>query len=266
MTPPSSQSTSRGEPLLQLRSVDVPSVRSPGLPLIQGIDWQVNTREFWVIGGLLGSGKTNFLNTAAGALPPLHGEVEVFGRILHQGEVETDLLERLRIGLVHDGGLLLRHLNVAENISLPLRYHHNATDEEVAKRLWAWLKATELHDWADESSGNISRNWAQRAGLARACMLEPEVLLLDSPLSGLDPQHARWWLQTLAELADGHPLISHRPMTLVVTCDDFRPWIAPGRKYAVLRERRLEILDASLPAEHVINTLATSVSTMRDPR
>lgn len=189
----------------------------------------------------------------------------MFGRVLHQGQIETDLPDRLRIGLVHDGGLLLRHLNVADNISLPLRYHHNATDQEVASRLVSWLKAMELEALAPEFSGNISRNWAQRAGLARACILEPEVLLLDNPLSGLDPQHARWWLQTIAELADGHPLISLRPMTIVVTCDDFRPWIAPGRKYAVLRDRQFEIIDPTVPAEQIIQSLVTSSAATNAP-
>ncbi|MBL9171110.1 MAG: ATP-binding cassette domain-containing protein [Verrucomicrobiales bacterium] len=262
----SDQFTPKREPLLDLRAVDIPSTRYPGSPQIQSVHWQLHPREFWVIGGLLSSGKTNFLTTAAGALAPLRGEIRLFGRVLHQNQVETDLPDRLRIGLVHDGGLLLRHLNVADNISLPLRYHHNATDQDVAKRLSAWLKAMELNDWATEFSGNISRNWAQRAGLARACILEPEILLLDSPLSGLDPQHARWWLQTVAELAEGHPLISYRPMTTVVTCDDFRPWIAPGRNYAVLREGQLEILDPGLPADQIINTLATPSSPQADPR
>lgn len=242
-------------PVLELESVDVSSSRMPGEAVLQGVDWRVLGREFWVIGGLLSSGKSDLLATAAGGSPPLQGSLRIFGQSIHPNPLDEDLPDRLRVGLVHDGGLLLRHLTIAENISLPLRYHHNATEEDVAARLSSWLEAMELGPWAFESSSHISRNWAQRAGLARACILEPEVLLLDNPLSGLDPLHARWWQATLEMLAAGHPLIGHRPMTIVVTCDDFRPWIAPGRRFALLRNGRFEVLDSATPPDQLASAL-----------
>lgn len=248
-------------PVLEMESVDVPSSRVPGQPSIQGIDWRVLPREFWVIGGLLGSGKTDLLATAAGGAPPLQGSLRLFGQPMHQTRADEDLPDRLRVGLVHDGGLLLRHLTVAENISLPLRYHHNATEEDVADRLSSWLDATDLRLRACEFSSQISRIWARRAGLARACILEPEVLLLDNPLSGLDPLHARWWQAMLEVLAAGHPLISHRPMTIVVTCDDFRPWIGPGKRFALLRKGHFEVLDPSLPPDQLTAALTALDST-----
>jgi ABC-type transporter Mla maintaining outer membrane lipid asymmetry ATPase subunit MlaF len=235
--------------------VDVPSSRDPVVPAIEGVNWVVRPREFWVVGGLVASGKTDLCLTAAGVHPPLRGTLRAFGCRFNGAYAENQLRERLRLGLVHDGGLLLRHLSVAENIALPLRYHHDATPEEVAPRLSGWIEATGLRSQADRASGAVNRNWAQRAGLARACILEPELLVLDNPLTGLDPHHVRWWLEMLPALARGHPLLTHRPMTLIVTCDDFRPWLAPGRRFAVLRQRRLEILDPALDPDQLARIL-----------
>ena len=71
---------------------------------------------------------------------------------------------------------------------------------------------------------NVSGNWRQRAALARALMLKPEVLLLDNPLAGLGARHRQWWLRFLDQLWRGHDWCGGRPMTLVVTTDDLRPW------------------------------------------
>ncbi|HAM70718.1 MAG TPA: hypothetical protein DCM86_03655 [Verrucomicrobiales bacterium] len=229
-----------------MTGVDVASPRTADGISLRDVEWRIEPREFWVVGGLLSSGKTDLCLTAAGALPPARGSLRLFGEEVGGGFTQGQVNQRLRVGLVQDGGLLFRHLNVAENIALPLQYHHDATLEDVLPRLSAWLESTGLHDRALQPAGSVGRNWAQRAGLARACILEPELLVLDNPLTGLDPRHARWWLDTLGLLWRGHPLVSHRPMTLVVTCDDFRPWIAPGRRYALLRGRRFEPLSPTL--------------------
>jgi ABC-type transporter Mla maintaining outer membrane lipid asymmetry ATPase subunit MlaF len=65
--------------------------------------------------------------------------------------------------------------------------------------------------------------------------MRPEVLLLDSPLSGLDPREANWWLDILGALSAGHPIVG-RPVTLAVTGDDLRPWRKRARQFAVLKD------------------------------
>jgi ABC-type transporter Mla maintaining outer membrane lipid asymmetry ATPase subunit MlaF len=90
----------------------------------------------------------------------------------------------------------------------------------------------------------VNRNWQQRIGLARALALKPEVLLLDNPLTGLDPRDAAWWLDIVDALAAGHPIVDGKPLTLVVTGDDLRPWQNRARQFAVLKNRQFVSLGA----------------------
>jgi len=133
---------------------------------------------------------------------------------------------------------------VAENIALPLRYHHNLSRVGAAAAVSELLEGTELAPWAESTPGALRRSWQKRAGLARALALKPEVLLVDNPLTGLDPRHVNWWLGFLDQLSKGHSLMQGRPVTLVVTTDDFRPWKGHARQFAILRNRGFVVLGA----------------------
>ncbi|MBI1841610.1 MAG: ATP-binding cassette domain-containing protein [Verrucomicrobia bacterium] len=228
-------------------------------PSLTGIHWKVAAGEFWAVGGLMGSGKTSLLSSIAGLFPPARGSVKVLGTSWLDVSPEQLPAQRLKVGLVHGGGLLLRHLSVAENISLPLRYHHDAQHSDVLPKLGEWLAATGLESVAERPGGAVSRNWAQRAGLARACSLQPEILLVDNPLSGLDPQDVRWWVQFLGRVSEGHPLLGYRRLTVIVTCDDLPVWRAPGRRYATLAGGQFRVLDDASSLEGWATTHAGPV-------
>jgi ABC-type transporter Mla maintaining outer membrane lipid asymmetry ATPase subunit MlaF len=170
------------------------------------------------------------------------GSYRLFGEPMPIFEGEN-LPTRLRLGFVFDGGQLFNNLTVAENIALPLRYHRDLPPDDLADRVRRLLDLTELTPWAGNTPGTLGRNRCQRAGLARALALQPEVLLLDNPLGGLDVRDATWWLSFLAQLSAGHDFMpGKRPTTLVVSVDDLRPWRERAKQFAVLRDGHFEVL------------------------
>ena len=186
------------------------------------------------------AGKSVLLATAAGLQQPEEGRQFLFGQETGLMAEEELLAARRRVGLVFaDGGRLFNHSTVAENVGLPLCYHRNCTLAEVWEPVEAILELTGLRPLAHNTPGMIGRGWRQRAGLARALALKPEVLLLDNPVAGLDPRQTRWWLELLASLFAGHPLMEGKKMTLVVAAGDLRPWVDHGRQFALLQQNRL---------------------------
>jgi putative ABC transport system ATP-binding protein len=228
-------------PCIEMTAVSVSSLRDAATILVEGVDWRVSSGDFWVVAGLQGSGKTDFLMMTASLMPPAAGVYRLYGEPMPIFD-EHRLKDRLRLGLVFESGQLLNHLTVKENITLPLRYHLNTTKEIAETLVQPWLEALELGPWADSTPGAIGRNWARRAGLARALVLQPQILLADNPLGGLDLRHARWWLGFLGELSKGHPLMKEQPVTIVATTADLRPWEKVARQFAILRGKRLRVL------------------------
>lgn len=151
---------------------------------------------------------------------------------------ESRMAHRLKLGFVFDGGQLLGSLTIAENIALPLRYHAGRSEMEITARVNELLELMELETWANTTPVRVARSWQQRAGLARALALKPEVLLLDSCLTGLDVRHTIWWQQLLRELQRGHRIVDAKPLTLIATADDLRPWRRLANRVACLAGKR----------------------------
>lgn len=228
-------------PVIEMQEVAIGALRDPSLVVTEGANWRVAPGDYWAVVGLHGSGKSDFLMTTAGLAPPLSGLYRLFGEPMPIFD-EPRLNTRLRMGLVFDNGQLFNQLTVAENIGLPLRYHHNLAPDWAQAQVQAWVEATELAPWANRLPSTLGRNWQKRAGLARALVLKPELLLVDDPLAGLDPRHTSWWLAFLDVLSRGHPLFEGRQITLVVTTADLRLWKGHARQFAVLNNRKFSVL------------------------
>ncbi|MGO8698981.1 MAG: ATP-binding cassette domain-containing protein [Limisphaerales bacterium] len=228
-------------PVMEMIDLAVSSRDNPADPILENINWTVKAGEYWVLGGMHGSGKTELLSLADGLAAPLRGAFRLFGREMPVRGDEF-LAERLRIGLVFEDGQLFHHLSIEENIALPLRYHRELAHghlEDSVKRVLEWCG---LLPQAARLPGRMERAWRKRAGLARALALEPEVLLLDNPLGGLDPRHAQWWFEALNQLSAGHGYSEGRPLTLVVTAEDLRPWRNRPATFALLHQNQFRLL------------------------
>jgi len=99
-----------------------------------------------------------------------------------------------------------------------------------------------LAQFASVTPGNLPPAWRQRAALARALVLKPEMLLLDNPNGGLISRHRQWLVEFLDRLWQGHPFFGGRPMTIVATTDDLPMWRHPRRKFAAVHEGTFSIL------------------------
>jgi ABC-type transporter Mla maintaining outer membrane lipid asymmetry ATPase subunit MlaF len=209
--------------------------------VLRDINWTVAPGDYWVVAGLQGSGKSDFLAMTGGLMGPAAGRYLLLGEEMPIFD-EARLKTRLRLGLVFETGQLFNHLTVGENVALPLRYHKNLTKAAAAPQVQELLSALELEPWADSTPGAIGRAWQKRVGLARALMLRPEIILVDSPLTGLDLRHTFWWLGFLEQLSKGHALLGGRPVTLVVTTADVRPWSNRQARFAIIREERFHVL------------------------
>lgn len=205
-----------------------------GAPLVEGVEWRVARGDFWVVGGLHGAGKSALVAVAAGWLPPVRGVCRVFGAMTEDSTDEERVAQRRRVAVVFENGARPFHqLSVLENVALPLCYHRDWTPEQAEAPALEMLRRTGLESFADRRAGELARALQQRLGLARALVLEPEVLLLDNPLAGLDPRQQEWWLEFLKELS--------LRLTLVVTSDHLEPWRGVGRQFARLVEGRWEL-------------------------
>jgi ABC-type transporter Mla maintaining outer membrane lipid asymmetry ATPase subunit MlaF len=234
--------------VLEMKDVTVSRLHDPSAVALKQVNWSVGTGDYWLVAGRHLSGKTDLMMTAAGLIPPQTGTCRILGHEFGSGEALA--LARHGLGVVFDGGQLLNRLTVAENIALPICYHRNCAPEEAVPDVSTLLELAGLVPLAKQAPSAIGRNWRQRAGLARALALKPRALLLDSPLSGLDPVDTNWWLNLLDELSSGHEWLSGQTITVVVTGDDLRPWVKRARQFALIRDRHL-IVSANQAGEEL---------------
>lgn len=223
--------------------VAVASIHGPNATAIDHVNWTVQAGEYWVVAGVPGSGKSDLLTTAAGLMRPQRGGVRLFGEELAGLDEKRQVSVQLRAGLVFgSGGRLFNQLTLAENLALPFCYHRNCRPESAGERVDEVLRATELMDFGNTSPGLLNRNLRERAALARALVLAPELLFLDNPFAETDPRETRWWLGFLDRLRAGETLADGGPRTVVIGADDLRPWTKREARFAFLDQGRFAMV------------------------
>lgn len=239
---PSDMDTAREqfEPaVLEMADVAVAALHSPESVVLDNVQWIVRRGEYWVIGGPPGSGKSDLFTTAAGLMRPCRGTHRLFGQDTGHLREEERVRIQLRVGLVFgNGGRLFSHLTVTENLALPLGYHRTLPQGESEERVRMVLDLMELTHVAHQMPALIDRNLQQRAALARALVLSPDLILMDNPLGGTGPRELRWWLSFLEALRRGHAILEGRPPTLVIGTSDLEDWAEHGHQFALTHDRR----------------------------
>ncbi len=168
-----------------------------------GIDLEVHRAEVFAVIGGSGSGKSTLLREMILLQTPDEGSVRVLGVDLGNITDDAALALRQRFGVLFQHGGLFGSLTVLENIGLPLREHRQLDDQQVdaiaTEKLVAVGLAAEV---AGQYPSELSGGMLKRAALARALVLDPELLFLDEPTAGLDPQSAAGIDDLVLQLSD----------------------------------------------------------------
>ncbi len=143
-----------------------------------------------VLGGS-GGGKSTLLRLIGGLLRPDEGSVRVGGRDLAQLSRAELFRERRRIGMLFQGGALLDSMTLFDNVALPLREHSKLSEADIAVEVARRLDSVGLADAQELYPRQLSGGMVRRAALARAVVMDPEIVLCDEPFSGLDPVNVR---------------------------------------------------------------------------
>lgn len=242
----SSAPNAKSGPCIELRKVVVGPDPMTSAPLIQDVDLCVHPGDWWVVGGAQWSGKSALIATAGAVQRPMSGSHWLFGEETETLEESRLLEHRKRIGIVFEkGGRLFNHLTVAENIALPLCYHHDCSAAEVWDRIAEIVDLMELTRLVNAKPERISPIHRQRAGLARALVLRPEILLLDNPLAGLPVRERNWLLSLLSGLHTGHKVLGAKPVTLLTTTEDVQLWMTCARQFGMVHEQAFRVLGGS---------------------
>ncbi len=170
--------------------------------VLAGVSMQVRPGQVVAVMGGSGSGKTTMLRAATGQMTAQSGTVQAFGQDL--AHVSPDELRALRqrMGVLFQQGALFTDLNVFENVAFPLREHTTLPESDITARVLDTLQAVGLRAAAHLRMAEISGGMARRVALARAVVLEPELILYDEPFAGLDPISMGITARLIRDLAD----------------------------------------------------------------
>jgi phospholipid/cholesterol/gamma-HCH transport system ATP-binding protein len=166
-------------------SVQVRSLRKSfrGKEVLMGLDFEVKPGEIFVIMGPSGSGKSVLLKHLIGLEEPDSGEILIEGEPIQSPEV----MSKYRMAMVFQSGALLNSLTVGENVGLYLDEHRLKPPEEIARIVEEKLEVVGLKDAIDKMPNELSGGMKKRAAIARALVIEPQLILYDEPTSELDP-------------------------------------------------------------------------------
>ena len=194
---------------------------------LKNITFEVQDEEYFILVGPTGSGKTMLMESVAGLKPITGGQVIINGRDV----TSLNLAER-NIGFAYQDYMLYRHLSVRDNIAFGVQWR-TKTRQEIEEAIDRVIELLDIADLLNQSPWTLSGGESQRIALARALAMKPDLLLLDEPLSAVDPDLREAWGEKLKEVHNRLKLT-----TLHIT-HDFEEAVTLADRIAVIGEGRI---------------------------
>lgn len=209
------------------------SKRLGGNLVLDDMSFEVPQGETFVVVGLSGAGKSVTLKHMVQLLIPDSGTVRIGGDAISSASGRELERIRSRFGVLFQGAALLQWLTVFENVALPLREHTALSEKEIENVVLGKLSLLNMQDAVNKFPADLSGGMQKRVGLARAIVLDPEIILYDEPTSGLDPVTSR--------LIDGliENLRSELGITSVVVTHDLHSALAVGTRIMMIDGGRI---------------------------
>ncbi len=156
-------------------------------PIFTGASLIARRGRITAIMGPSGTGKTTLLKLITAQIQPDQGEVTVFGQDFAKLQSHEIYAVRKRMGMLFQNGALLTDISVFENVAFPVREHTDLPESLVRTLVLTKLEAVGLRGAVELMPAELSGGMARRVALARAIVMDPEVLIYDEPFVGLDP-------------------------------------------------------------------------------
>ncbi len=214
--------------------------------VLQGFTLHVKKGETMVLVGTSGAGKSVTLKHMVGLLTPTTGTIRIAGEVTNGLSGKDMERVRARFGYLFQSGALLQWMTVGENVGLPLREHPRMSVRVIDERVREVLRQVKLEEAIDRYPSGFSGGMMKRAGLARAIITNPEIVLYDEPTSGLDPMTSR----TIDDLIT--QLKVEKGVTSVVVTHDMISALDCGDRIAMLHQGR--VIEISTPPDFLRST------------
>ena len=170
--------------------------------IFDGVDISVERGSITAVMGPSGTGKTTLLRLITGQVAPEQGSVQVFGQEVQSLKRRELFALRQRMGMLFQNGALLTDISVFENVAFPVREHTRLPEPVLRRLVLMKLQAVGLRGAADLMPAQLSGGMARRVALARATVMDPEILIYDEPFVGLDPISMGVVVKLIRELND----------------------------------------------------------------
>ncbi|MBU1406468.1 MAG: ATP-binding cassette domain-containing protein [Proteobacteria bacterium] len=181
--------------------------------ILDRVNMTINSGKTTVIAGPSGQGKSVTMKLILGLLRPDSGEILVEGHDITTMRAKALNEVRTKFGVLFQGSALLDSLNVFANVALPLEERTKMGSEEIRERVLAILAQLGLTGHEEKYPAQLSGGMRKRVGLARALMLQPEIMLFDEPTTGLDPENTleiyKLFLETQKKFGYTSIIVSH---------------------------------------------------------